>query len=354
MTIATRGQTANMPGIDSKNSIAGAGVGLRMPHLGELLADADAKLPQRNIPWLELLADNWLAPSGQPLGGINRELLEAVSERFALTLHGVGLSLGSCGELDMHYLQQIKQLQRLTGAHWYSEHCSFSWENQRRHYAPDLLPLPYTDEAVMLLAQHIRQVQDFMGEPLLLENVSSYVQYQHSHLSEAEFINAVLSEADCLLLLDINNVYVTSFNEIAAQLAPAANQSPGDRHTQSLASIENAARFLQQMPHQRVQEIHLAGHEAIDRSGHHFLLDTHNQPVCADVWDLYQRYIAEQGPRATLIEWDSELPTLAQLDNERRHAQNILDNSASPARSAAVRSTSTCSTQPPSMRTVGT
>jgi len=366
MSIATGGQNTGMSSVGAnkrsssslvENSIAGAGVGLRMPHLGELLADADSEQPQRDIPWLELLADNWLAPGDQPLGGINRELLEAVSERFALTLHGVGLSLGSCGELDMHYLQQIKQLQNLTGAHWYSEHCSFSWENQRQHYAPDLLPLPYTDEAVMLLAQHIRQVQDFMGEPLLLENVSSYVQYQHSHLTEAEFINAVLSEADCLLLLDINNVYVTSFNEIAAQLAPAENQSSVDRHSQSLANMESkksAARFLQQMPHQRVQEIHLAGHEAIDHTGHHCLLDTHNQPVCSDVWDLYQGYIAQQGPRATLIEWDSDLPTLAQLDDERRTAQSILDNSTSQARLASVRSTPTCSALPPSIQTLVT
>jgi len=293
-----------------------------MPHLGELLADADAEQPQLDIPWLELLADNWLAPGGESLGGINRELLDAASERFALTLHGVGLSLGSCGELDMHYLKRIKQLQRHTGARWYSEHCSFSWESQRQHYAPDLLPLPYTDEAVMLLAQHICQVQDFMGEPLLLENVSSYVQYEHSQLTEAEFINAVLHEADCLLLLDINNVYVTSYNETAAQSAEQGQLPPNDLRTQSLASAEH---FLRQMPHQRVKEIHLAGHESIERNDHNFLLDTHSQPVCEDVWRLYQRYITEQGPRATLIEWDSDLPSLAQLDGERRNAQNILD-----------------------------
>ena len=313
----------------SSDRITGAGVGLRMPHIGELLADADAEQPHLDIPWVELLADNWLAPSNQPLGGINRELLGAVAERFALTLHGVGLSLGSCGELSIPYLQKIKQLHRDTGAQWYSEHCSFSWEGQRQHYAPDLLPLPYTDEAVMLLAQHIRQVQDYMGEPLLLENVSSYVQYQHSQLSEVEFINAVLSEADCLLLLDINNVYVTSFNETTAHCEQLRNASPHEQHAQRAESLEHAKKFLRQVPHKRVQEIHLAGHEAIERDGHHFLLDTHNQAIATDVWDLYNNYIAEQGPRATLIEWDSDLPPLAQLDDERRNAQRILDENAS-------------------------
>lgn len=313
-------------------AIAGAGVGLRTPHIGELLADVDAAEPKLNIPWLELLADNWLSLDNTPLGGLNRELLDAVSERFPLTLHGVGLSLGSCGELDMQYLAGIKQLQRLTGAHGYSEHCSFSWENQRQHYAPDLLPLPYTDEAVMLLAKHIRQAQDFLGEPLLLENVSSYVQYEHSHLSEAEFINAVLNEADCQLLLDINNVYVTSHNETYAQ-APAQEPSSLDHlHTQSLT---RATQFLRQMPHHRVKEIHLAGHESIVRDDHRFLLDTHNQPIGEAVWRLYQGYIAEQGPRPTLIEWDSDLPALAQLDNERHTAQTILDGAAKHAQAVS-------------------
>lgn len=312
----------------SDQPITGAGLGLRMPHIGELLASADTDQHQRHTPWLELLADNWLAPNDQPLGGINRELLEAVSERFALTLHGVGLSLGSCGELDMKYLQKIKQLQHHTGAHWYSEHCSFSWEKQSQHYAPDLLPLPYTDEAVMLLAQHIRQVQDFLGEPILLENVSSYVQYRHSHLSEAEFINAVLSEVDCLLLLDINNVYVTSFNESAAYYQQSHKAPLNEQHALGSESFNNAQHFLRQMPHQRVREIHLAGHETIKRKGQHFLLDTHNQTICTAVWSLYQDYITEQGPRATLIEWDSDLPSLTQLDDERRRAQEVLDKHA--------------------------
>ena len=314
--------------IQPAETIQGAGVGLRMPHVGELLNDADSDKPQFEIPWLELLADNWLSPHESSLGGINRQLLQALADRFALTLHGVGLSLGSVGELDFDYLKQIKQLQKTTGARWYSEHCSFSWEPQQQAYAPDLLPLPYTDEAVALLATHIRQVQDFLGEPLLLENVSSYVQYSHSQLTEAEFINAVIREADCLLLLDINNVYVTSYNEASSYKGTVCGHET-DAEDRPAAARQHAERFLQQMQHQRVKEIHLAGHQAINSSPtdsvEGYLLDTHNQPVCPEVWSLYQGYIQQYGERPTLIEWDSELPSLARLDSERGRAQTILE-----------------------------
>ena len=319
----------------SHASIAGAGVGLRTPHIRELLSDADALEPQYQIPWLELLADNWLAPSAQPLGGLNESLLMALAERYPLTLHGVGLSLGSCGELDFHYLQAIKALRQRTRAGWYSEHCSFSWlpprtdratkRSELGQFAPDLLPLPYTEEAVALLVKHIDQVQNFLGERILLENVSTYVQYQHSQLSEAEFMSAVVEQADCYLLLDINNVYVTGFNGVQDV---CQGQLRGDNNTaRAAAAVSRAALFLQHLPHQRVKEIHLAGHQLLTpqaNDGATLLLDSHSQAIGEPVWTLYEQYIAAYGGCPTLIEWDSELPTLRRLNLERLQAENIL------------------------------
>lgn len=306
-------------------TLDGAGVGLRTPHIGELLQDADSDAPRFLIPWLELLADNWLPllsddSSFGELGGLNLMLLDAVSERFPLTLHGVGLSLGSVGELDFNYLQQIKQLKQRTNALHYSEHCSFSWLDQQARYVPDLLPLPYTEEAIKLMVEHIQQAQDFLGEQILLENVSSYISYEHSQISEAEFISAIVEAADCFLLLDINNIYVTCQNQ---------NISPPD--------------YLKPLPHHRVKEIHLAGHEVRilsteseqQTSGlvEQVLLDTHSRPVCGDVWSLYSDYLLSLASRdikstnipPTLIEWDNDLPSLMVLNQEREKAQQLMD-----------------------------
>ena len=268
-----------------KAAISGAGIGLRLPHAQQLLADDSIELP-----WLEVLADNWLVA-----GGLNRHLLQAVSERFPVVLHSVGLSLGGLDPLDLNYLQQIKTLKQQTDAHWYSEHASFSGND--KYKVADLLPLPYTQEAVMHISQRIKQTQDFMGERILLENVSTYMSCRHNELTEGEFIAAIAEEADCYLLLDINNAFVTSVNL-----------------QQSMSS------FLQAIPVERVKQIHLAGfHDKGD-----YLLDAHNHPVDTNVWAAFTAYINQHGAIPSMIEWDSELPSLPRLLEERRIAADIL------------------------------
>jgi len=276
--------------------ITGAGIGLRTPHAQEILAN-----PELEIPWLEILADNWMVP-----GGLNRTLLEAVSERFPTVLHGVGLSLGSTMPLDTDYLQCIKQLKRNTGSVWYSEHASFSSYNG--HYFPDLLPMPFTEESVAHLSQRITQVQDILGERILLENISAYVECPNAEMSEGQFIREVAESADCALLLDINNLFVSSQNFHCS-----------------------ADDFLKHLPWNRVRQIHLAGFE--DKGN--FLLDAHNQPVAPEVWQLFERIIREHGPIPSMIEWDSDIPPLERLIEERSQAQRVLDTYQGGATDAA-------------------
>ncbi|GGI87323.1 UPF0276 protein [Shewanella hanedai] len=269
----------------SGGSLAGAGIGLRLPHVQQILAAGET-----DIPWFEVLVDNWLIE-----GGLNKKMLLAMSERYPLVLHSVGLSLGGQPLLDFDYLQQIKILKQETGALWYSEHASFSGNAQLT--VPDLLPLPYTEEAVSHLSQRIIQVQDFMGERILLENVSTYLSCQFNEMTEGEFIAAVAKEADCYLLLDINNAYVTAKNL--------------DQSMQA---------FMDVIPVERVKQIHLAGfHDKGD-----FLLDAHNHPVDEKVWQAFECFVAQNGPIPSMIEWDNNLPPLERLLQERAIAAEIL------------------------------
>lgn len=265
--------------------IQGAGVGLRIPHVQQVLA-SDTMVS----PWFELLVDNWLVE-----GGLNRRLLSEVSERYPTVFHGVGLSIGGCHDIDWSYLAQIKALMKETGALWYSEHLSFSGTQDFK--VAELLPLPYTQEAVDHLVSRIHQVQDFFGERILLENVSTYLSCQYNELEEAEFIKHVAEQADCYLLLDINNVFVTCSN---------LNQ--------------DIQQFLDTIPAQRVKQIHLAG---FDDKGE-YLLDGHNNPVDPRVWQAFEAYIRKNGAIASMIEWDNELPSLDRLLQERQQAEVIL------------------------------
>ena len=265
-----------------------------MPHVSEILETGP------DVPWFEVLADNWMAP-----GGLNPALLEEICERYPVVLHSVGLSLGASDPLDMKYLERIRHLQQITGAQWYSEHCSFSVHQGQ--YFPDLLPLPFTEEAVAHVSQRIRQVQDFLGERMLLENVSSYLQSPDNQMSEAEFIGAIAESADCLLLLDINNCFVSEYN-----------------------NGESAQDFLRSVPLQRVRQVHLAGHENKDN----YLLDAHNQPVAAPVWDLFAEFLELYAPVPTLIEWDHDIPALEVLLQERQQAQTLLDQAIDSKRHA--------------------
>ncbi|WP_076414006.1 DUF692 domain-containing protein [Shewanella sp. UCD-KL12] len=271
-----------------RGSLTGAGIGLRLPHVQQILAAGET-----DIPWFEVLADNWLVE-----GGLNKHMLTAIAEQYPIVLHSVGLSLGGPSELDFSYLNQIKKLKQQTGALWYSEHASFSGSDKLK--VPDLLPLPYTYEAVQHLSQRIKQVQDFMGERILLENVSTYVSCQFNEMTEGEFIAEVAQESDCYLLLDINNAFVTSEN---------LNQ---DMRT-----------FMDVIPVNRVKQIHLAGfHDKGD-----YLLDAHNHPVDEQVWHAFKLFIEKNGHIPSMIEWDNDLPPLERLLAERAIAADILKGS---------------------------
>ncbi len=264
--------------------ISGVGVGLRSPHIQQILQH------QPDIPWLELLADNCLAD-----GGLIPAQLTAIRDLYPLTLHSVGMSLGSLDPLDIRYIKKIKQLADTYEAAWVSDHCCFC--GVHGYQVHDLLPLPYTEEALKHMVPRIAKVQDILGQQLVLENVSSYISYTHSALTEAEFLRALAEAADCLLLLDLNNFYVSEVN-----------------HQQS--SLE----MLQQLPLHRIREIHLAGYE--DKQD--YLIDAHNNPVSQPVWQLYEQALDMTGPIATLIEWDNNIPALDTLLAEATKAAHIM------------------------------
>lgn len=258
------------------NEIAGAGLGLRSQHIDEVL------LTQPDVPWFELLTDNHMAP-----GGLIPIQLEAIRGDYPITFHCVGMSLGGTDPLDMEYLRGVKTLIERYQPSLVSDHLCFSQHAQHNYH--DLLPLPYNEETLQHFSERITQVQDILGIRILVENVSSYLTYQSSTISEAEFIAELLSRTDCDLLLDINNVYVNAVN-----------------HGFS------ASDYLQKIPMQRVREIHLAGYEDRDT----YLLDAHNNRVSAPVWELYEQVISEYQNIPTLIEWDNDIPPFAVLREE--------------------------------------
>jgi len=269
----------------SPSGINNAGVGLRSPHVNEILST------QPDLQWLEILADNHLQA-----GGLARQQLFALREHYPMTLHGVSLSLGGLDPIDWAYADRLKQIYKELEISCFSEHLCFS--QGAGLYSHDLLPLPYTDEAVRHCAQRIAQFQDFWGEQILIENVSSYVNCASAPMSEAEFVCAVLAEVDCGLLLDINNLYVNQVN-----------------------NGESAQIFIDTLPTGCVKEIHLAGFEEREN----FLLDAHNHPVSEQVWGLYEYALSKGIAAPTLIEWDSNLPALSRLLQERDKAQGLLD-----------------------------
>lgn len=263
--------------------VTGAGIGLRSAHITQLLSER----PQ--LPWLELLSDNVLAR-----GGLIPAQLAAVREHYPLTLHGVGMNLGSLDPLDWNYIGRIKELASRLDVSWISEHICFT--SHGGHHSHDLLPLPNTQEALQHLVQRIGEVQDFLGQRILMENASSYISYRHDTMTEAEFIGAMAEQADCHLLLDVNNAYVNQVNHGS-----------------------DALELLRQLPLERVREVHLAGYE--DKQD--YLLDAHNSPVSTPVWTLYRELMALKPGIPTLIEWDNEIPSLAVLIAEAHRADSI-------------------------------
>jgi hypothetical protein len=265
-------------------AVRGAGIGLRSQHIGEFLT------LRPRVPWLELLTDNALVDGG-PLPA----QLRAIREHYPLTLHGVGMNLGSLEPLDWGYLGRIKYLAAELDVSGISDHICFT--ALAGHHSHDLLPLPNTEEALDHIVQRIDQVQDFLGQPIALENASSYIRYRHSSMSDAAFISAMAQRADCQLLLDLNNAYVNQINHGV-----------------------DAVELLRQLPLERVVEVHLGGFE--DKQ--HYLLDAHNNPVSEPVWDLYRLLQGLQPAIPTLIEWDADIPPLTVLLEQARLADGIV------------------------------
>jgi hypothetical protein len=272
-------------GGQGRGPIQGAGIGLRPLHLDKILEE------RPDVAWFEVLADNYLGAGSAP-----QRRVERIRRDHPVTLHSVGLSLGSTDPLDARYLRRIKDLIERFDPAWYSDH--LCWISVDGDYVHDLLPLPYTEEAARHVAGRIRQVQDVLGRRILVENVSSYLAYEASVLKEWEFLRLVAEEADCDLLLDVNNVYVS-----------ARNHGFDPR------------RYLAAIPPERVRELHLAGYD--DRGTH--LLDTHGSPVHAPVWGLYEAALARFGPVPTLLEWDTDIPGLEVLQAEAAKAAHFLD-----------------------------
>ncbi len=269
----------------TRDPISGVGIGLRAEHYEYV------KRERPSIPWFEVLIDNYLGHGGQ----IQRHLQD-FSELYPLTFHGVGMSLGSCDPLNKTYLDLLKQAIQTYQPVLVSDH--LCWTGFQHEYVHDLLPMPYTEEAAHHVADRIKQAQDYLGTQILLENVSSYMQYQISDMSEAEFVAYVCVLADCHLLLDINNIYVSAFNHRF-----------------------DANEYLSLMPTDRIQEFHLAGYE--DQDDH--LLDTHGQAIHPPVWELFKDAIKRFGARPTLIEWDNNVPEFSVLQQEAGKAELILD-----------------------------
>jgi uncharacterized protein len=284
-----------------KNTIAGAGINLMVKHHQTILEN------QPDINWFEVHPEHYFARYG---GKILHDL-EQICQQYPIVLHGVGLSLGSTDRLDWHYLTQLKDLIQRFQPAWFSDHLSWASVNGRHFH--DLLPLPYTPETIAHICDRIQQVQEFLGQQILVENISSYMTYTDSMMSEAEFIEAVLREADCYLLLDVNNLYVNSVNQ------------KFDPFT-----------FLNCIPIDRVRQIHLAGYS--DRGD--FLLDTHGEAVHQPVWELYRVALDRFGAVPTLIEWESNVPDLAVVKAEADRANEYLAN-ITPKSNPYVTTTST-------------
>jgi uncharacterized protein (UPF0276 family) len=281
---------------ESERPWLGFGLGLRPAHYETILNESPA------VDWFEIISENYLVPGGKPL-----HYLDRIRERYPLVMHGVSLSIGATDPLDREYLKQLRALAARIEPRWISDH--LCWTGAHGLNAHDLLPLPYTEEALKHVAARVGQVQDFLGRRILLENVSSYVSYPESEMSEWEFLREVAARADCLILLDVNNIYVSSVNHEF-----------------------NAREYLDAMPPERVWQFHLAGH----RNHGDYIIDTHDEPVIDPVWQLYEAAVRRFGRVSTMIERDDNIPPLAELLAELDQARKIAASVRQPTGATAV------------------
>jgi uncharacterized protein (UPF0276 family) len=262
----------------------GVGIGLRIPHYDHIFANKPA------VDWFEIISENYMIDGGRPL-----HLLDRIMEQYRVVQHGVSMYFGSVQGPDREHLSRLKRLVKRTNTPWLSDH--LCWGSVDGTYSHDLLPLPYTWEAVEKTAARIREVQDFLEVPVAVENVSSYAEFTQSEMTEWEFLNEVVERADCGILLDVNNIYVSSVNHDFA---------PMD--------------YVNAIAPERVAQIHIAGHTRYEK----YILDTHDHPVIEPVWDLYARAIELCGPTPTLLEWDDRIPSFEEVHAEARKAEKYL------------------------------
>jgi uncharacterized protein (UPF0276 family) len=258
----------------------GVGVGLRTVHFGHILAARPA------VDWFEVLSENFMETDGRPM-----YVLDQIVERYPVALHGVSLSIGSTDPLDRDYLRRLKALAARTRAHWVSDH--LCWTGVLGRNVHDLLPMPYTEEALRHTVARVRAVSDFLERPLVLENPSSYVEFLASSMPEWEFLTRLAEESDCGLLVDVNNIYVSAFNHGF-----------------------DARTYVDTLPADRVVQTHVAGHT---HKGTH-IIDTHSDRAVPEVWELYARLVRRTGPVATLYEWDEDIPDFETVHAEARKA----------------------------------
>jgi hypothetical protein len=263
----------------------GIGIGLRVPHYAHILSRKPV------VDWFEIISENFMVDGGRPLA-----VLDQILEQYRVVQHGVSMYFGSADRPDRTHLRKLKSLVRRTGTPWLSDH--LCWGSVDGLYTHDLLPMPYTFAAARKTAEKIRHVRDFVEVPICVENVSSYAEFHASEMTEWEFLSEVVELADCGILLDVNNIYVSSKNH---------DFDPYE--------------YLNHIPHDRVGQIHVAGHTKFEK----YILDTHDHPVLDPVWKLYAHAIRLCGVTATLLEWDDRIPSFREVHNEALKANEYID-----------------------------
>ena len=264
----------------------GYGLGLRKEHYQTVLEQ------RPKVDWFEIISENYMVDGGKPLHFLNK-----IREHYPMVMHGVSMSIGSIEPLSVDYLKQLKSLIKQVEPEWFSDHLCWTGVNGLNLH--DLMPLPYTEEAVQHVADRVSQVQDYMGRQMLLENVSSYVSYCDSQMNEWEFLKEVAERADCLILLDINNIYVSAFNH---------NFDP--------------YTYLQAIPGDRVYQFHLAGHT----HENNLIIDTHDHPIADPVFELFAAAVQQFGQVSTMIERDDNIPPLSDLLVELDQVRHIAEH----------------------------
>ena len=270
----------------SMRTTLGFGLGLRSEYYQQILE----RRPR--VDWFEVISENYLVDGGKAL-----YFLDAIKEHYPLVMHGVSLSIGGAHALDLDYLRRLRKLADRVRPHWVSDH--LCWSRGNAHQLHDLLPLPFTEESLRHVAERVRVVQDILERPLVLENVSAYLQWKSSCMSESQFLARLSQMTGCELLLDVNNVYVSSRNQ---------GFDPW--------------QFILELPRECIRQIHLAGHSDYGQ----YLIDTHDAPIADPVWALYGKALSHLGPTATLIERDDHFPPLDELLAELDQARALADD----------------------------